>query len=146
MKFGKKRRSTLSAALFKKLKFPLNFNIEYKDYKRIVQEVNKIRAQCVVDNDYGVNLPQFLGKIIILKRKPKITKLYSSTSGAGNSKRIFNLHSFQYIYKVCHMERALMRYNELYKFRPHRQNIKMPLYNNIMENKKYYYNFSDYHS
>lgn len=141
MKTGQKRRSTLSRDTFNKMKFKEGFDAKYEEYRTAIKAINKVRAAEIVDHEEGHVLPNNLGRVIILKVKPKIKKLYSMTR-PGN--RIFNLHSFQYIYKVHHKERLLLRYPELFKFRPHRANIKMPLYDNIMSGDKEYYKLSDY--
>lgn len=143
MKTGIARKCAVSALMFKTLKF--KFDADYKEFSKVIRAINKLRAANVIEKEGGEPLPMNLGRVIILKRKPKQTKLYSSTSGVGVPRRIFNMHSFGYVYKVWHKERILMRYPELYKFRPHRANIKVPLYNNIMEAKKEYLKLNDYY-
>ena len=140
MKTGEKRMSAVSAKTYKTAKF--KFETTFKEFKAVTAVMNKLRAAEVVDNEIGATLPNNLGKIIILKRKPKITKLYSMTRPGT---RIYNNHSFQFIAKVCHKERLLMRYPELYKFRPHRANIKMPLYDRMISGQESYFKVSDYY-
>lgn len=141
MKTGKKRRCAVSNEIFEKMKF--KFDATYKEFREVITAVNTIRASLIVEHEEGHNLPNNLGRVIILKRKTNRKKLYSMTRPGV---RIYNHHSFGFVYKVHHKDRILMRYPELYKFRPHRKNIKMPLKDYIDSGEKEYYHFSDYYN
>lgn len=140
MKTGKRRKNACNRKAFEAHKF--KSEVTFEQYKQVIKALNTIRSQVIVDKEEGYSLPSNLGRIVILKAKPRVKNVYSMTRPGT---RIYNLHSFGYVYRVFHKERILMRYPVLYKFRPHRQNIKVPLYNNIMNGVKDYYRQSDYY-
>jgi hypothetical protein len=141
MKSGKKIINTGSRATFNKIKFKAGFEADYDEYKKVVKEMNQLRCQDILESEEGHLLPSGIGKLIILKEKPRVKKVYSMTRPGT---RIYNLHSFGYIYRVYFKERLLLRYPELYRFRPHRANIKVPLYDIIVSSKRDYQKQSDF--
>jgi len=139
MKLGKKIKSACNKLLFDKIKF--KFDADYNEYKKVIKALNTIRCNEVLENEEGYMLPQNLGRIIILKTKPRVKQVYSMTRPGT---KISNLHSFGWIYRVFHKEKILMRYPELFKFRAHRANMKVPLYEHIMNQTKDYLRLTDF--
>ena len=139
MKLGKNRKSSLNKEDF--LKKGFKFDSDYTEYCKVIKAVNELRCKIILEHEEGHSLPFNLGRIIILKVKPRVKQVYSMTKPGT---KLSNLHSYGWIYRVMHKEKLLMRYPALYNFRPHRQNLKMPLYNNIMNGLKEYFPQSDF--
>lgn len=139
MKLGKKRKSACNRESFNSNMW--RNNVTFEDYKKVIKALNILRCEKIVENDEGYSLPNSMGRIVILKLRPRVKNIYSMTQPGT---RIYNIHSFGYVYRVFHKERLLLRYPVLYKFRPHRQGIKVPLYNHIMNGTKEYYRQSDH--
>lgn len=142
MKKGKKIINSGSKTTFKSIKFKQNFEADYDEYKKVVKAVNQLRCEDILESQEGHLLPSNIGKLIILKEKPRVKQVYSMTRPGT---RIFNLHSFGYIYRVYFKDKLLLRYPELYRFRPHRANIKVPLYNIIVNSVRDYPKQSDFY-
>lgn len=123
-----------------KLKFTIK-DPSYEEYQKVIKAINTIRCSDIVESEMGHQLPANLGKLIILKNLPRVSKLYSMTRPGV---RIYNNHSFGWVYRIYHKENILMRYPNLFKWRSHRANIKVPLYNHIMNSTKDYYKHSDF--
>lgn len=138
MKVGKKIKTSYRRDVFKKGKF--KFDADYQEFKAVIKELNTLRCTEILNNDEGHSLPNNLGRLIVLGTKPRVKNLYSMTRPGT---RITNLHSFGWIYRVFHKERLLMRYPELFKFRPHRENLKKPIYNAVVIDGKSYIKQSD---
>lgn len=133
MKQGKLRKISTRSELFNKANF--KFDADIKEYKQVIKALNKERCNMLLNQDEGLALPQNMGRLIILGTKASVKKQYSvSTPGT----RVFNLHSFGWIYRVFHKERIVLRYSELFKFRPNRQNIKMKIYDAVVNKGKSY--------
>lgn len=118
--------------------------MSYAVYKEIISTCNKLIAQEVLDNEAGMLLPFNLGRLIILKTHPKVSQLYSATNPEGKAKKVFNLHSYGWIYRTFHKERTLLKFPYLFKFKPNRETIKKPLYNKIMSGDANYLTAAEY--
>lgn len=139
MKTGTKILNSGSKKTFNELKLKEGANFE--DYQKVIKAMSLLRCEDILESDEGHILPNGLGKFIILKNLPRVSQVYSMTRPGT---KIYNLHSFGWIYRVYHKEKLLLRYPDLHKFRPHRANLKVPLYNHIMNQTKDYYKHSDY--
>lgn len=131
MKVGKKIKSSYRKEIFNKGKF--KFDADFKEFKKVIKLCNTYRCQMILTQEEGMSLPSNLGRLIILGVKPRVKNLYSMTTPGT---KITNLHSFGWIYRVMHKEKLLMRYPTLYKFRPHRQNLKVPIFNAVVNKGK----------
>jgi len=138
MKYSAKIENTGGRRFYESLKLK---NGDYDEYKKVIKAINQLRCQDILDSEEGHTLPSNLGKLIILKNKPRVKQMYSMTRPGV---KIYNLHSFGYVYRIYHKETLLMRYPQLFRFRSHRQNLKMPLKYIIDNQIKDYYKQSDY--
>ncbi len=132
------RKSSTRKEIFLKGKF--KFDADFDEFKSVIKLLNTYRCEEVVKNEEGYSMPNNIGRIIILGVKPKVKSLYSMTNPGT---RISNLHSFGWIYRVFHKERWVMRYPELFRYRPHRQNIKMPIHDAVVTHGKSFMKHSD---
>ena len=139
MKSGQKRKSSCGKELFE-TKGKFKFEASYKEYREVMKRLNTLVCQTILNNEEGYSLPYNLGRLIILGTKPRVKNVYSMTQPGT---RITNIHSFGWIYRVFHKERILIRYPELYKFRPHRENLKVPINVAIVKEGKSYIKQSD---
>lgn len=138
MKKGKKIKSSYNKTIFEKGKYKFDANLW--EFKKVINKLNSERCKIILENDEGYSLPANLGRLIILGVKPRVKNLYSMTNPGT---KITNIHSFGWIYRVFHKERILMRYPELYKFRPHRENLKVPINKAVVQEGKSYIKQSD---
>lgn len=141
MKKATKIINSGSKDTFSKLKFKSSITPDYDEYKKVVKAINEFRCQDIVESEEGHILPSNIGRLVILINKPRVSQVYS-TSRPGT--KIYNLHSFGWIARVYHKENILLRYPKLFRFRPHRANIKVPIYNHMMSSSKSYFKHSDY--
>jgi hypothetical protein len=143
MKKGHKIFNSGSRKAFNSIKFRTTVGeIKFEEYQRVVKAMNMLRCQEVVEEPSGHSLPNNLGKLIILGNKPRVKVVYSMTQPGTV---IHNLHSFGIIYRCMHKSRDLMRYPQLYKWRSHRENIKKPMHNNIVNELKQYYKHTEFY-
>lgn len=133
MKRGNKRVSSLSKKTYSRLKWKQE--IDYETFKKVIKSLNIEYCKALLINQEGIELPSGIGRLIILKNKPYYKKFHSSTTG----RRLLNLHSFGYVYKIFYKEKYSLRYPYLFKFRPNRVNIKIPLWKAIMSGTESYY-------
>lgn len=138
MKAGKKIKSSTRSEIFKKGQF--KFDADLHEFKAVIKALNTERCKVVLQNDEGLSLPNSLGRLIILGTKPRVKNLYSMTRPGH---KITNLHSFGWVYRVFHKERIAMRYGQLYKFRPHRENIKQGIHDAVVNHGKSYLKHND---
>lgn len=132
MKLGRCRCISTRPDVFNKGEF--KFDADIKEFKKVINALNKERCNMILNQDEGMALPQNMGRLIILGTKASVKNLYS-VSKPGT--RIFNLHTFGWIYRVFFKERIVLRYPELYKFRPSRDNIKKKIYEAVHNGKSY---------
>lgn len=140
MKYSTRILNSGSKKTYEALKFKYS-DTSYEEYKKTIIAINKLRCQDILESEEGHILPSNLGRIIILKNKPRVKQLYSMTRPGT---RIYNLNTFGYVYRIFHKDRILLRYPHLFRFRAHRQNLKVPL-KDILDNQiRDYFKQSDY--
>lgn len=143
MKKGHKILNSGSRKSFDQMKWRPSMNADYDEFKKVIKAINEYRCQDIVDSDEGHQLPNNLGRLIVLGSEPRVKKLYSMTRPG---KQIFNLHTFGIVYRCYHKERLLMRYPMLFNWRSHRQNIKMPLNKHLNNETRVYYKHTDFYT
>lgn len=139
MRTGQKRKIVCNKEDFGQIKFKSDSN--FKEFREVIKEINRLRCKNIIERQEGHMLPQNIGRLIILKTKPRVKQVYSMTQPGT---KLSNLHTFGWIYRIFHKERILLRFPELFKFRANRQNLKMPLYSVIMNEERDYFKLTDY--
>lgn len=123
MKLSKKILNSGSKKTYESIKFKYP-ECNFEDFQKAIKAINILRCQDVLNSEEGHSLPSNVGKLIILKNKPRVKQVYSMTRPGT---KIYNLHTFGYIYRIYHKETILLRYPYLFRFRAHRDNLKKPL-------------------
>lgn len=123
----------------------LENKIDYNIFKEILIACNKLIAKQILENEAGFTLPFNLGKLIILKSLPRVSQVYTVTNSERKAKKVFNLHSYGWIYGVKHKERQFLKYPYLHKFKANRATLKKPLYEKIMNGEANYIETKQYH-
>lgn len=119
--------------------------LDYKAFKEILITCNKLIAEEILENESGFTLPFNLGKLIILKSLPRVCQVYSATNPNKQAVKVFNLHSYGWVYGIKHKERSFLKYPYLHKFKANRDTLKKPLYNKIMEGEANFLETKKYH-
>ena len=123
----------------------LSNKIDYTGFKEILTACNRAIAEEILENEAGFTLPFNLGKLIILKSLPRVCQVYSATNPNKEAVKVFNLHSYGWVYGVKHKERDFLKYPYLHKFKANRDTLKKPLYNKIMLDEANYLETKKYH-
>lgn len=124
-------RSTTKNILTKELyesfleKYP-EYQITYQEFKAIVKEYNSQLWNTAIDYPDGIELPQGLGYIILVKcNKPKSKNIdFVSSAKYGQIVNYQNWDSDNYLAKICYSNYSLkyrFKDRELWGFTPVRQ-------------------------
>lgn len=100
---SKSRYNTLNVNLFKKFKekFP-DSELEYSDFKRIIETGNMIITEKVIENREGVDLPEMLGHLFIGSCPKKKEQQYDYINSREYNMPVNhkNFESNQYLAKI----------------------------------------------
>ena len=135
-----KKKYTISKDVHKEIQT----NLDYSKWSKLMEDCNKMKAAEVVEKNNGTLLPCNIGYIILLLAEPKkhVKEIYSATN-KGKSKVLYNFHTFGKVGKVFWKKIEKMPfYFYLWKFKPNRPNIKVPIYNKLNSSN---YNYFDKH-
>lgn len=136
---------TLNNNVFRKhLKKEFNLGRNhYHLFSKIIRSLNKKRAEQLVENTNGIQLPKKVGKAIILKEEMKPNEIVMIPSRDENNKfkpvRTYNFHSFGMIGRIRLHERNSFKYPYLYKLEFNQVFVRNKIRDKFFDETEQYY-------
>jgi len=118
--------TTINGEMFKefKEKYPKYKDLDYADFKSVINHHSEQIWQTVINTRDGVKLPENLGILVGASCKKRNAGIYKSYSTAGGEKKEVNLNTDGYLGKIFYTnytEKGILKDRTLWGFVPIRQ-------------------------
>jgi hypothetical protein len=119
-----KRYNPLTKKLWRHFKKDRQIDITFEDFKNIIWTSNQIMADCIAEEEAGIEMPERLGNVVVTKYKGSKKKIpidWVNSRRLGKQIPLLNLHSFGFIHHIKWFKMiCIFKNRNIYKFEPYR--------------------------